>query len=195
MAADIILYNAEIVPVGKDQIQHLEITRDIAIKFNHLFGETFIIPESRIDPENMTIPGTDGQKMSKSYGNVISVFGEEKLLRKQIMSIVTDSKELEEPKNPNNCNIFQIYKLLASEADAKDLENKYKKGGVGYGHAKTELLELILYKFKEPRIRFQELMKDPRSVELELKRGAEKAREIANTVLKKVKFNLGLVRA
>ena len=195
MAADIILYNAEIVPVGKDQLQHLEITRDIANKFNHLFGETFVIPESKIENQHMIIPGTDGRKMSKSYNNVISVFAEEKILKKQIMGIVTDSKQLDEPKNPDNCNIFQIFKLIATESEIKDLTQQYRKGGFGYGHAKNKLLDLILEKFQEPRNKFQELIKNPEIIEMELSRGANKARDVASSVLKKVKLNLGLMRA
>ena len=193
MAADIILYDAEIVPVGKDQIQHLEITRDIANKFNYLFGDTFIIPESKTDTNNMIIPGTDGRKMSKSYNNTINIFANEKLLKKQIMSIVTDSKNLEDPKDPKTCNIFQLYKLIASESQTKELMTKYQKGGYGYGHAKNALLELILNKYKSIRNEFKILVENPRDVEFELQKGAEKAKEVANSVLNKVKSNLGLV--
>ena len=193
MAADIILYNANVVPVGKDQIQHLEITRDIANKFNNIYGKTFIIPEAKLQKENMTIPGTDGKKMSKSYGNTIDIFGDEKILKAQIMGIRTDSKGLEEPKNPDECHVFQIYKLLASKAQVTDLQLKYKNGGYGYGHAKTELLKLILDAFKTPRKKFNKFINNPDIVELELKRGAEKANKIANNVLAKVKSNLGLM--
>jgi len=193
MAADIILYDAEIVPVGKDQIQHLEITRDIANKFNYLFGDTFIIPESKTDTNNMIIPGTDGRKMSKSYNNTINIFANEKLLKKQIMSIVTDSKNLEDTKDPKTCNIFQLYKLIGSESQTQELMTKYQKGGYGYGHAKNALFELILNKYESIRNEFKILVENPRDVEFELEKGAEKAKEVANSVLNKVKANLGLV--
>ena len=193
MAADIILYNANIVPVGKDQVQHLEITRDIANKFNNIYGETFIIPQAKLKNDNMTIPGTDGQKMSKSYGNTIDIFGSEKGLKKQIMSIKTDSKGLEEPKNPDECNVFQIYKLIASEAQAAELKSKYLKGGYGYGYAKTELYNLLLDRFRGPRDSFNKLIDNPIIIEEELKRGAAKANKVASDVLKKVKSNIGLM--
>ena len=144
MAADILLYDSEIVPVGKDQKQHLEITRDIAKSFNHNYGETFIVPESKIDKNVQTIPGTDGRKMSKTYENTIDIFADEKSLKKQIMSIVTDSKGLDDKKNPETCNVFKIFKLIASEVEVKEMKKKYTEGGYGYGHAKTHLLNLIL---------------------------------------------------
>ena len=193
MAADIILYNANIVPVGKDQIQHLEITRDVASKFNNIFGETFIIPEAKLKKDNMMIPGTDGQKMSKSYGNTIDIFGNEKGLKKQIMGITTDSKSLEEPKKPDECNVFQIYKLLASKEQVAKLKLRYIKGGYGYGHAKNELYDLLLDRFKAPRDKFNNLVNNPKIIEAELQKGAEKANQVANDVLKKVKSNLGLM--
>ena len=193
MAADIILYDANIVPVGKDQIQHLEMTRDIANRFNYLFGETFIIPETKTNDEHLMIPGVDGQKMSKSYNNCIDIFLTEKLLKKQIMGIITDSKNLDEPKNPNTCNVFKLYKLLASDIQIKKLETKYKNGGYGYGHAKNDLLGVILEKYKEPRLRFNQLMSNPKDVEKELIRGAEKARKIAKSVISKVKSKVGLI--
>jgi len=193
MAADIILYNANIVPVGKDQLQHLEITRDIARSFNNIFGETFIIPEAITQENHMIIPGTDGKKMSKSYNNYINILGPEKVLKKQIMSIVTDSKGLEEPKDPNGCHIFQLYKLIGNKDQIQDLNNNYINGGFGYGHAKNELLNLILSKYKTPRLKFDELMRNPQKIEDELQKGSEKAKEIANSVLKKVKTNLGLM--
>tara|TARA_S200000501_G_C20853552_1_gene756767 strand:- start:271 stop:1269 length:999 start_codon:yes stop_codon:yes gene_type:complete len=193
MAADIILYNANIVPVGKDQIQHLEITRDIANKFNNIYGETFTVPEAKLKKESMIIPGTDGQKMSKSYGNTIDVFEDEKRLKKQIMSIKTDSKGLEEPKNPDECNVFQIYKLIGSKVQVEDLKLKYLKGGYGYGHAKKELFNLILENFKEPRNNYKRLINEPDVVNHELTNGAKKASEIAKNVLRKVKSNLGLM--
>jgi len=195
MAADIILYDADIIPIGKDQIQHIEITRDIAIKFNNTFGDTFIIPVSKVDDQHMIIPGTDGNKMSKSYNNYINIFSDESVLKKQIMSIVTDSKGLEEPKTPETCKIFQIYKLIASEYQIKQVEYNYKNGGYGYGHAKTELFELILEKFKIERQKFKDLINDPTELEAELKRGSQIAQEVADSVLNKVKNNLGLVRA
>ena len=192
MAADIILYNADIVPVGKDQLQHLEITRDIATRFNFLFGDTFVIPNAKTDQNNMIIPGTDGQKMSKSYDNYINIFESEKILKKQIMNIVTDSKSLNEPKDPNKCNVFQIYKLIGTQNQIQDLEKKYQNGGYGYGHAKKELMDLIMQKFKKPRSNFYKLMKDPLSIEKELLKGSKKAQVVADTVLKKVKDKLGL---
>ncbi len=193
MAADIILYDANIVPVGKDQLQHLEITRDIARSFNHIFGETFIIPEAKTQDSHMIIPGTDGKKMSKSYNNYINILGPEKMLKKQIMSIVTDSKGLEDSKEPNSCHIFQLYKLIGSDEEVQDLKNNYINGGFGYGHAKNELFKLILSKYKKPRSKFDELMKNPQKIENELQQGSEKAKEVANSVLKKVKTNLGLM--
>jgi len=193
MAADIILYNANIVPVGRDQLQHLEITRDIAKKFNHLFGETFVIPEAKLKETNVIVPGTDGRKMSKSYNNCISIFADEKILRKEIMGIVTDSKGLNEPKNPQQCNIFQIYQILAPTDDSLTLERKYKNGTIGYGDVKKLLLELILETFRETRCTFNELINNRSHLELELKKGAEIASQTANSVLKKVKNNLGLM--
>ena len=192
MAADIILYNANIVPVGKDQLQHLEITRDIATSFNFLFGETFIIPNAKTDKNNLIIPGTNGEKMSKSYNNCINIFESEKILKKQIMNIVTDSKSLDEPKDPNKCNVFQIYKLIASEKEINILSEKYKNGGFGYGHAKNELLQIIMTKFEKPRIKFNELMNNQQLIESELLKGSKKAQIIANSVIKKVRTNLGL---
>ncbi len=193
MAADIILYDANIVPVGKDQLQHLEITRDIAKSFNHIYGETFVIPESKIKKDCMIIPGTDGQKMSKSYNNCIHILEDERILKKQIMKIQTDSKGLDERKEPENCNIFKIYKLIGDQKQCSILEQKYQNGGFGYGHAKSELLDLILTKYKLPRLKFQELMNNPKFIEKELEKGAKKANQIANSVLQKVKKNIGLM--
>ena len=192
MAADIILYNADIVPVGKDQLQHLEITRDIATRFNFLFGDTFVIPVASTDKNNLIIPGTDGQKMSKSYNNYINIFESEKVLKKQIMNIVTDSTSLDDPKDPDTCNVFQIYKLIGSQEQIKDLSAKYKNGGFGYGHAKNALLEIIIDKFKKPRSKFHELMNNQEIIETELLKGSEKAKAVADSVLNKVKDNLGL---
>ena len=195
MAADIILYNADTVPVGKDQIQHLEITRDIVNKFNNHFGDTFVIPEARVKESNLIVPGTDGRKMSKSYSNTINILGSENTIKKQIMGIITDSKGLEEPKDPSSCNVFRIYELLASDFEIEKLKSKYKNGGFGYGHAKKQLLELIVRKFEKPRKKFNELMDSPENINRELKKGSEIANETANNVLNKVRQNLGLVRA
>lgn len=187
MAADIILYDAEIVPVGKDQKQHLEMTRDIAKAFNHQFGELFVIPEARIDDEVMIIPGTDGQKMSKSYGNIIDVFLPEKKLKKNVMSIVTDSTPMEEPKNPDVCNVYNIYKTVANDEQKAQMRKNYKGGNYGYGHAKTELFELILERFAEERKRFDHFMDNEAAIEQHLQEGEEKARAIAHEVLARVK--------
>ena len=191
MASDILLYDADIVPVGKDQLQHLEMTRDIAGSFNHLMGETFVIPESKTEENVMIIPGTDGQKMSKSYGNTINIFGDEKTLKKQVMQIVTDSIPLDEPKDPNQCNVFNIYKLVANHEEAKTMENNYRNGNYGYGHAKKELLELILNKFSNERKLYNELMNNTNLIEERLLQGSEKAKKIASSVLARVKIKLG----
>lgn len=191
MASDILLYDADIVPVGKDQKQHLEITRDIAEKFNRQYGETFVVPEVSIDEKVMTIPGTDGRKMSKSYNNYINIFLPDKKLRKQIMGIVTDSKEMEEPKDPETCNVFTLYKLLATEDQCNSLAAKYRAGNFGYGHAKQELFELIVEKFATERAKFNEYISNPEMIEAELKKGAEKARKVSTEVLAKVRKSLG----
>lgn len=191
MAADIILYDADIVPVGKDQKQHLEMTRDIASTFNHKYGDTFILPEARIDENVMTIPGTDGQKMSKSYGNTIDIFLPDKKLRKQVMSIVTDSTPMEEPKDPDTCNVFSIYKLLASDDQVNEMRGNYTGGNYGYGHAKQALFELIVEKFAEPRKIFNHYMENPEELDNKLKAGEEKARVIATEVLDRVRGKVG----
>ncbi len=191
MACDIIMYDADIVPVGKDQKQHVEITRDIATSFNHQFGETFVIPEARIDENLMTIPGIDGQKMSKSYGNTIDVFLPEKQLKKQVMSIVTDSLPLESPKNPDTCHVFHIFELLASSDQIKEMRKKYEAGNYGYGHAKLELFEFILNRFKSEREKFDFLMENPDELEEKLRQGEAKARIVANETLEKVREKLG----
>lgn len=191
MAADILLYDANIVPVGKDQKQHLEMTRDIASSFNTRYGETFVLPEARIDESMMTIPGTDGQKMSKSYGNTIDIFQDEKPLRKNIMAIVTDSTPLEQPKNPDTCNVFSIYKLLGDENQITELRNKYLAGNFGYGHAKQALFELILDAFEEPRKKYKYLMENPEELETKLQQGEAKASLIATETLARVKNKLG----
>ena len=191
MAADILLYDSEIVPVGKDQKQHLEITRDIAKSFNHNYGDTFIIPESKIDKNVQTIPGTDGRKMSKTYKNTIDIFADEKSLKKQIMSIVTDSKGIEDKKNPESCNIFNIIKLIASEDEVKKMKKNYVEGGYGYGHAKTHLLNLILDLYREERKLYSELIKNPDHLYDILVKGEKKARTIAEKVLSRVRSKLG----
>jgi len=191
MASDILLYDAHIVPVGKDQKQHLEITRDLASTFNHRYGETFVVPEASISESVMTIPGTDGRKMSKSYGNVIDVFLPKKQLKKQVMSIVTDSTPLEDPKDPETCHVFAIYKLLASAEQTEALAAQYRGGNFGYGHSKTALLELILEEFGEAREKFDHYMANPDEVAAALKVGAEKARPIAQATLSRVREKLG----
>lgn len=192
MAADILLYDANIVPVGKDQLQHVEMTRDIAGSFNHLIGETLILPESQVSEDVMIIPGVDGRKMSKSYDNTINLFADEKSLKKQIMKIVTDSLELDDPKDPSTCNVFNIYKLIANDDEIKKMETNYMSGGFGYGHAKNALLELILKKYSNERKIYFELMNDTEKIEFKLKEGAEKAKKIASSVLQRVKSKLGI---
>lgn len=191
MAADILLYDAQIVPVGKDQIQHIEMTRDMAGTFNHIYGETLIEPEVLIDKKVMTIPGTDGQKMSKSYNNFINIFLPDKKLRKQIMSIETSSTAMEEPKETKGCNVFRLYNLLASEADSAQMKANYEGGNYGYGHAKQALFELITNKYANERTRFNELMNNQSLIEVELQKGAVKARKIAEDVLKRVRTKVG----
>jgi tryptophanyl-tRNA synthetase len=191
MAADIIGYDANIVPVGKDQIQHLEITRDIAKSFNHQYGDTFIIPETSVNEEVMIIPGTDGQKMSKSYNNTISIFNNEKELKKEVMSIITDSTPLEEPKNPDTCNVFNIYKVVATPSQTEEIRNKYVNGGFGYGHAKNALLEILIERFKKEREAYQFLMNNPKELDAIMKIGSDKARKVLGGVLKRVRGKLG----
>jgi tryptophanyl-tRNA synthetase len=193
MAADILLYDAEFVPVGKDQLQHIEITRDVASRFNHQMGETFVIPEAVIAKETMYVPGTDGQKMSKSRGNLINIFLDDKALRKQIMSIETDSTPLEEPKNPDTCKIFGLYKLLANAEQIAQMKVKYTNVNrdFGYGHAKHELFELIVAKFKTEREKYNYYMSNLPQVDALLKQGAAKAGKIADGVLQKVRVKLG----
>jgi tryptophanyl-tRNA synthetase len=193
MAADILLYNANEVPVGKDQLQHLEITRDIANSFNNTFGDTFVVPDSKIDEKVMIVPGTDGQKMSKSYNNFINIFLPEKELKKVVMSIVTDSTPLEEPKNPETCNVFALYKLIAKESQIQELKLKYLAGNFGYGHAKTALLDLILENYKEAREKYNYYINDKSLLEKELQTGANKARKIASQTLRNVREKLGFI--
>lgn len=192
MAADILLYDADFVPVGKDQKQHLEMTRDIAGAFNRQMQEEILkLPEAMIREDVMTVPGTDGQKMSKSYGNVIDIFLPKNQLKKQVMSIITDSTALEEPKDPETDNVFAIYKLLAEPTDVEQMRQNYKAGGYGYGHAKKELLNLILSKFAKEREQFDYFLSHPEKIEEELQKGAAKAKPIAGDVLGRVKDKLG----
>jgi tryptophanyl-tRNA synthetase len=191
MAADIILYDANIVPVGRDQRQHLEIARDIVTTFNNQYGETFVLPEAKIEEQVMTIPGTDGQKMSKSYGNIIDIFLPDKELLKQIKTIVTDSTPLEEPKNPDKDNVYAIYSLLATDEQKTALRNKYLAGNYGFGHAKQELYELIIQKYSKERELFNFYMSNPTELDKKLEQGEAKARIIAHQVLARVRQKLG----
>ena len=191
MAADILLYDATIVPVGKDQKQHLEMTRDVANRFNLKYGETFILPEEKIEEDTMLVPGTDGEKMSKSRGNYIDVLLPEKALRTQIMSIVSDSTPLEDPKDPSTCATFALYKLIANESETDQMRKNYLAGNYGYGHAKQALFELILTKFAVPREKFSVLMADKSKIDTALRIGAEKAKLVADEVLKRVRTKVG----
>ena len=191
MAADILLYDAEVVPVGKDQKQHIEMTRDVATKFNIQHGDTFIIPEDATAEDTKLIPGTDGHKMSKSRNNLIDIFLPDKKLRKQIMSIVSNSEALEDPKDPDNCNIFSLYSIIASPDAVAEMRNNYEKGGYGYGHAKQALYELILDKFEKERARFQYLMQNQTELEEALALGAKKARKVAHAVIQRVRTKSG----
>lgn len=191
MAADILLYDANIVPVGKDQLQHLEITRDVASRFNHQMGETFVLPEAKIDETTMIVPGTNGGKMSKSANNFINIFLDDKALRKQIMSIETDSTPLEEPKNPDTCNAFTLYKLLATPEQTEAMRANYLGGNYGYGHAKQALFELIIQKFAIIREKYTYYINNTEEVDKLLLEGAAKASVVANSVLKRVREKLG----
>lgn len=191
MTADIILYNAEIVPVGKDQRQHVEIARDIAASFNGQYGDTFVVPEAKIEEQVMTVPGTDGQKMSKSYGNIIDIFLPDKELKKQVLSIVTDSTPLEAPKDPDKDNVFAIYSLIATQEEKEVLRQKYLGGNYGYGHAKQELLELIKTRYAKEREAFNFYMSNPAALDKKLEQGEAKARVIAHEVLSRVRQKLG----
>jgi tryptophanyl-tRNA synthetase len=192
MAADILLYDANFVPVGKDQMQHLEMAADIAKSFNHkLSQEIFVIPEGITDNRVMIVPGTDGQKMSKSYNNFINIFLPEKELKKVVNTIITDSTPLELPKNPDTCNAFKIYQLLASNEQTEIMRQNYLKGGYGYGHAKKAILDLILDKYKEPRIKYNHLMANPELLEKELAIGEQKANKLANDKLLQIRGVLG----
>tara|TARA_X000001036_G_scaffold412688_1_gene426396 strand:- start:478 stop:1446 length:969 start_codon:yes stop_codon:yes gene_type:complete len=191
MSADILIYDANLVPVGKDQLQHLEITRDVASRFNNLMGDTFIIPEAKIQNDTKYIIGTDGEKMSKSKGNTIDIFAEDKKLKKQIMRIKTQSLSIDEPKNPKLCNVFKLYNVIASKENVEILNDRYQKGDVGYGEAKELLYNEILNRFSLNREKFFELMDNKEKVELLLEEGAEKARIKAKNVLKRVRSRVG----
>ena len=191
MAADILLYDAEVVPVGKDQLQHLEITRDVANRFHNIFGETFVLPNEHLQEESQLITGTDGQKMSKSKNNVINIFGSVSELKKQIQSIETDSSSLESPKDWKKCNLFNLYKLIADEDQIETMKANYEAGGYGYGHAKKDFLELILKKYSAERNTFNHYISNPNEVEAILKMGASKAMITAEKVLNRVRKKLG----
>ena len=191
MSADILLYDADIVPVGKDQLQHLEMTRDVASRFNNLMGETFIIPRAEIQDDTKYITGTDGEKMSKSKNNIVDIFVDDKKLRKQIMKIDTQSLAVEDPKNPEDCNVFKLFEVVAPENDVQLLKSKYLKGGVGYGEAKELLFNTILQRFSENREKYFELLENKDQVEALLLTGAQKARKQAQKVLKRVRSRVG----
>lgn len=191
MAADILLYDAEIVPVGKDQLQHLEMSRDVANRFNNIVGETLVPPKAKIQEETKLVPGTDGEKMSKSRDNIINIFLPDKKLRKQVMSIKTDSKSLEDFKNPNTDTIFSIYKLIATPDEIAEMRVKYEGGNYGYGHAKQELYELIIDKYAIIRERYSYFMENKNEIDQALEIGALKARKVASDVLKRVRTKIG----
>ena len=192
MAADILLYDADVVPVGKDQLQHLEITRDIALKVNHHYeAEILRVPESYVREEVMIIPGTDGRKMSKSYRNTIDIFAPEKILKKQVMGIITDSTPLEEPKNPDTCNVVTMFKQVAQADAVAEMEKRYREGNYGYGHAKKELLETLLSKYAAARMEYDRWINDPQGLDEVLKQGAQKAAHTADAVLARVRATMG----
>ncbi len=191
MAADILLYDATIVPVGKDQLQHLEITRDVASRFNAKMGETFVLPEAQVRKNTMLVPGTDGTKMSKSKQNTINIFVSDKELRQQIMKIKTDSTPLEEPKNWKTCNCFALYNLLATPKEIETMKNNYENGGYGYGHAKQELYELMLRIFKEPREKYNFYISNLEAIDKELQIGSTKAQKVADAVIQRVRKKVG----
>ena len=191
MAADILLYDADLVPVGKDQQQHLEMTRDVASRFNNIYGETFVLPSPKINENTKYVTGTNGEKMSKSKGNTIDIFLTEKQLKKQIMSIETDSTPIDEPKDFKSCNVFKLYALIADQKSIDVLKENYKKEGFGYGHAKKELLDYILVKYKDQRERFSHYMTNLNEIDSALEIGAKKASIVANGVLNRVRQKLG----
>jgi tryptophanyl-tRNA synthetase len=191
MAADILLYDANFVPVGKDQLQHLEMTRDIALKFNNTMGETFVVPDAILDESVMIVPGIDGQKMSKSYNNFINIFLSDKELIKVVKSIVTDSLPLESPKNPDACNVFNIYKLVAEPAEIAKMRDNYTRGGYGYGHAKQELFDVLIRRFKPERELFNYYIGNPDELEKKLQVGEKRAKAEAKKVLERVRAKIG----
>ena len=191
MAADILLYDANIVPVGKDQMQHIEMTRDVASRFHAQLGETFILPDGKVQEDTMYIPGTDGAKMSKSKGNLINLFQTDKQLRKQIMGIQTDSTPMEDPKDPSTDNVFALYKILASQPQIEEMSANYLAGNYGYGHAKQALYEVIANKFEEPREKFNYYMNNLNEIDDALALGADKAKKVADGVLERVREKLG----
>jgi tryptophanyl-tRNA synthetase len=194
MAADILIYDSDVVPVGKDQKQHIEITRDLAGKINETYGDVFKLPEPRIQPETQLVPGLDGQKMSKSYGNNIDIFGDEKETRKRVMSIVTDSTPVEAPKDPARSTIFQLYSLVASKDEIADMGARFQKGGTGYGDLKKELFEKIWEYFAPMRQRREEILRDKGYIDNVLARGAKRANEVANGLMARVRNAVGLRR-
>jgi tryptophanyl-tRNA synthetase len=191
MAADIIMYDAQYVPTGKDQLQHLEITRDLAISFNNRYGETFVIPEATTTEEVMLIPGIDGQKMSKSYNNTINIFLPDKDLRKVIMKIVTDATPVEQPKNPDTCTVFKLYSLVAEKDEIEEMRQNYLRGGYGYGQAKEALFQTLVEKFSKERELYNHYMSNKNELAKKLKQGEDKARLVATKTLKRVREKLG----
>lgn len=192
MSADILLYHSDIVPVGRDQKQHIEVARDLAIKFNNSFGETFTVPEPEIDESVAVIPGTDGQKMSKSYGNTIDIFTTKKALKQSVMSIVTDASPIEAPKDPDKCNLYAIYRLFVGESEREAMRQRYLAGGLKYSDVKKELIEIIWNRFEPNRARYEELSQNPEEIRKILKNGAEKARAVAGKTIADVRRRAGL---
>jgi tryptophanyl-tRNA synthetase len=192
MAADILIYDSDVVPVGKDQKQHIEITRDLAVKMNETYGQIFKLPEARIKPATETVPGIDGQKMSKSYGNNIDIFGDEKEMRKRVMSIVTDSVPVDAPKDPATSTIFKLYSLVASKDEIADMRERFLKGGTGYGDFKKQLFEKLWKYFAPMRKRREEILDDKSYIDDVLARGARRANEIASQVMDRVRKAVGL---
>lgn len=191
MASDILIYDAELIPVGRDQLQHIEMTRDVASRFNNQLGKTFVLPKAKIEENTQHVIGTDGNKMSKSKNNTINIFLPEKKLRSQIMGIKTDSKSVDEPKNPDECTLFKIYSILGDQSQVDTLRQKYIKGEIGYGDSKQALFELIMEKFKLERVKFNYYSEHPEEVEVALAKGANKASKIADEVLLRVRKKLG----
>ena len=192
MAADILIYDSNVVPVGDDQKQHLEVTRDIATKFNNLYGDVFVIPEPKIRKDKARVPGLDGQKMSKSYGNILEIFGAEKTTRKKIMSIMTDSTPVEDSKDPSDSIILDLFGLVASDQQLEEMKDNFLQGGVGYGDFKKRLFEAFWEYFEPMRARRKELCEDPQYIENILKEGATRAREVASATLKRARHSCGI---